>query len=185
MAPQYRRAEIRGGTYFFTVNTFRRQPILTAPRVRLCLHEAIIRARRTRPFRIDAWVLLPDHLHCIWTLPPEDGDFSSRWGFIKRFVSQPCKDTMGVATERLSASRRRRKETGIWQRWFWEHAIRDPEDFNRHVDYIHWNPVKHGHVQRVGEWPYSTFHRYVAQGIYPPDWGGGEVADLDASDFGE
>jgi putative transposase len=118
MAPQYRRAEVRGGTHFLTVNTFRRQPILTAPRFRLCLCEAIVRARRTRPFRIDAWVLLPDHLHCIWTLPPEDGDFSSRWGFIKRFVSQPCKDTMGVATEKLSAPRRRRKETGIWQRRF-------------------------------------------------------------------
>lgn len=90
-----------------------RQPILTASRVRLCFREAIVRAHRTRPFRIDAWVLLPDHLHCIWTLPPEDGDFSSRWGFIKRFVSQPCKDTMGVATEKLSASKRRRKETGF------------------------------------------------------------------------
>jgi putative transposase len=137
MAPQYRRAEIRGGTYFFTVNTFRRQPILTAPRFRLCLREAIVRARRTHPFRIDACVLLPDHLHCIWALPPENGDFSSRWVFIKRFVSQQCKDTMGVATEKLSASRRRRKETGIWQRRFWEHAIRDPGA----TTYEHFPPV--------------------------------------------
>jgi len=89
------------------------------------LREAIVRARRTRPFRIDAWLLLPDHLHCVWTLPPENGDFSIRWGFIKRFVSQQCKDTMGVATEKLSASRRKRKEADIWQRRFGEHAIRD------------------------------------------------------------
>jgi putative transposase len=116
MAPQYRRADIKGGTYFFTVNTFRRQPILTTECVRLSLREAIMLARRTRPFRIDAWVLLPDHLHCIWTLPPEDGDFSSRWGFIKRVVSQRCRETIGISTEELSASRRKRKETGLWQR---------------------------------------------------------------------
>jgi putative transposase len=185
MAPGYRRADIKGGAYFFTVNTFRRQPILTTPALRRCLREAIVRARQTHPFRIDAWVLLPDHLHCLWTLPPGDGDFSSRWGFIKRFVSQRCQDLPCGAPEGLNPSRRKRKETGLWQRRFWEHAIRDPEDFNRHVDYIHWNPVKHGHVRRVVEWPYSTFHRYASRGVYSPDWGGGDAANFDVADFGE
>jgi putative transposase len=122
-------------------------------------------ARRRRPFTIEAIVILPDHLHCIWTLPSGDADFSSRWHDIKaRFAAQISRG------ERLSARRLRKGERGIWQRRFWEHVIRDECDYERHVDYIHYNPVKHGQVTRVADWPYSSFHRYVERGIYNPEW---------------
>jgi putative transposase len=178
--PNYRRSNIAGGTYFFTLNSFRRRPILTAESLRHALRLAIQKTRLTHPFEIDAWVLLPDHLHCIWTLPQGDADFSVRWSMIKRLVSQACADEFGV--DDLSASRTQRKESGIWQRRFWEHQIRDDKDFARYVDYIHWNPVKHGLVARAGDWPHSTFHRYVAQEMLLPDWG--MAADV-AGEFGE
>lgn len=167
--PNYRRANIAGGTYFFTVNTLRRLPVLTEAPVREALREAIRQTRLTAPFDIDAWVLLPDHLHCIWTLPQGDADFSMRWSRIKRYVSQQCGDTFGIGN--VSASRTMRRESGLWQRRFWEHQIRDEADFARHVEYIHWNPVKHGLVARAVDWPYSTFHRFVRNGVYAPDWG--------------
>ena len=167
--PNYRRANVAGGTYFFTVNTLRRLPVLIEGPVRDTLREAIRRTRETHPFDIDAWVLLPDHLHCIWTLPEGDADFSIRWAKIKRFVSKTCGTEFGV--QDLSASRQARSESGLWQRRFWEHQIRDEMDFIRHVDYIHWNPVKHGHVTRATDGRYSTFHRFVRDGVYPPDWG--------------
>lgn len=176
----YRRSNIAGGTYFFTVNSFRRRPILATESLRNALRLAIQKTRLTHPFEIDAWVLLPDHLHCIWTLPQGDANFSVRWSMIKRLVSQACADEFGV--DNLSASRTQRKESGIWQRRFWEHQIRDDNDFARHVDYIHFNPVKHGLVARAMDWPHSTFHRYVAQEILPQDWGIG--TDI-AGDFGE
>jgi putative transposase len=178
----YRRANIRGGTYFFTANTLRRMPILTEAPVRSALHDAIAQTRLSHPFAIDAWVLLPDHLHCIWTLPQGDANFSARWSMIKRLVSQRCGMEYGAAE--LSASRTSRKETGIWQRRFWEHQIRDDNDFAKHVDYIHWNPVKHGLVTRAPDWPYSTFHRYVADGAYLADWGLSEATGF-ANHFGE
>lgn len=182
--PDYRRANVTGGTCFFTVTTHRRQPLLTQDDVRHALREGIRKAKERFPFKIDAWVLLPDHLHCIWTLPEGDADFSARWGVIKRYVSQQCAARY-CHPQRLSASRSRRKEAGLWQRRFWEHQIRDEVDYQRHVDYIHWNPVKHGHAQHVKDWSYSTFHRFVKEGYYPLDWGGGE-AQLDMnSSFGE
>jgi putative transposase len=165
----YRRAHVAGGTYFFTVNTFQRLPVLTEVPVRAALREAIRLTRLTAPFQIDAWVLLPDHLHCIWTLPDGDANFSVRWAMIKRYVSQQCGDAFGI--KELSASRTKRKESGLWQRRFWEHQIRDDADYARHVDYIHWNPVKHGLAQRAHDWPYSTFHRFVRDGTYSLDWG--------------
>ncbi|MFC3107123.1 transposase [Undibacterium arcticum] len=178
----YRRANIRGGAYFFTVNTLRRMPILTELTMRAALRDAIAQTRLSHPFTIDAWVLLPDHLHCIWTLPQGDANFSARWSMIKRLVSQRCGAEFGAAD--LSASRASRKETGIWQRRFWEHQIRDDNDFSRHVDYIHWNPVKHGLVTRAIDWPYSTFHRYVAGGMYLTDWGLSEATEF-ANNLGE
>lgn len=121
--------------------------------------------RRDRPFRVDAIVILPDHLHCIWTLPEGDADFSSRWHAIKSgFARRTPHD------ESLSARRRQKGERGIWHRRFWEHAIRDDRDGSNHVDYIHFNPVKHGHVTRVRDWPHSSFHRFVRDGRYPIDW---------------
>ena len=167
--PNYRRANLAGGTYFFTVNTLQRIPVLTEASVREALREAIRHTRLTAPFDIDAWVLLPDHLHCIWTLPPGDSNFSIRWSKIKRYVSRECSEEFGV--KEISASRSQRRESSLWQRRFWEHQIRDDADFARHVDYIHWNPVKHGLVPRAGDWAYSTFHRFVSDEVYLPDWG--------------
>src|SRR5262249_2778542 len=129
-------------------------------------------------FKVDATVVLPDHLHCIWTLPPGDSDFSTRWRLIKATFSRAI-----PKGEPLSKSRAGRAERGIWQRRYWEHTLRNEDDFARHVDYIHFNPVKHGHVTRVRDWPHSSFHRMVRLGAYPMDWGG-EGQDM-ATGFGE
>jgi len=144
----------------------------------LALRKAWREVRRELPFKTEAVVVLPDHLHCIWTLPPEDADFSSRWRKIKAAFSRQL-----PKSERRSASRLQKGERGIWQRRFWEHALRDETDWQRHVDYIHYNPVKHGHVKQVAGWPYSTFHRYVRLGFYPRDWAGTGLDDPDQ--FGE
>lgn len=170
---EYRRAYLPGGTYFFTVNTFRRGKFLTREPFRRALRDGITKARETLPFIIVAWVLLPEHLHCIWRLPEGDADFSRRWAIIKREVSKQCGHLVEPYAA-LSDSKIARKESVVWQRRFWEHQIRDELDFQRHVDYIHFNPVKHGHVAHAADWPYSTFSRYVRQGIYPPDWTGYE-----------
>jgi len=172
--PQYIRAVVPGGTFFFTVALLERHRSLLTDHVD-SLRTAFADARRRRPFSIDAIVVLPDHLHCIWTLPPEDADFSSRWHDIKSRFSARI-----PPGERLSARRARKGERGIWQRRYWEHCIRDEQDFAHHVDYIHFNPVKHGHVTQVVDWPHSSFHRHVERGIYPLDWGGNaQLATLD------
>ena len=131
------------------------------------LRAAFRYTRLRHPFAIDAIVVLPDHLHTIWTLPEEDGDFAVRWQLIKGNFSRAL-----PKGERVSASRLRKRERGIWQRRYWEHMLRDEDDFARHVDYINFNPVKHGHVARVKDWPFSSFHRMVRRGIYPADWAG-------------
>ena len=168
---RYRRATAAGSSYFFTVVAYRRQPILCDEAIRNALRTAIETVRVARPFGIDAWVLLPDHLHCVWTLPDGDADFSTRWMKIKRAVSLVCGEDYRRA-DWISASKLKHRESTIWQRRFWEHQIRDENDFARHVDYIHFNPVKHEHVQRVANWPYSTFHRYVRDEVYAHDWSG-------------
>lgn len=169
----YRRHRVSGGTYFFTVNLAERDRRLLTEDIG-ALRDAFRRVRAAHPFRIEAVVVLPDHLHTLWTLPAGDHDFSLRWRQIKSAFSRAME-----TEEHLSASRARKRERGIWQRRFWEHAIRDEEDFSRHVDYIHYNPVKHGHAKSVVEWPYSSFHRHVGWGVYPADWAGAGVADLD------
>jgi len=168
--PRYRR-QYSGTAYFFTVVAYRRRPIFCEPIFRSALRRAIHTIRVTRPFTIDAWVLLPDHMHCIWTLPTNDDDYSTRWAEIKRDVSSACSEHLHVP-HLLTRSGKQRNESTIWQRRFWEHRIRDAFDMEKHVDYIHFNPVKHGQVQRVGDWTYSTFHRYVREGIYVGDWAG-------------
>ncbi|MDQ3261240.1 MAG: transposase [Pseudomonadota bacterium] len=173
--PNYRRADSPGATYFFTVNTHSRQPWLVNEDVRQALREAIELTRARYNFEIDAWVLLPDHLHCIWTLPPDDADFSIRWALIKQHVSNACA-LRYVDPKKFNASQRKRGESGFCQRRFWEHLIRDEIDYERHVDYIHWNPVKHGYIDRCIDWPYSTFHRFAARGVYPIDWAISESA---------
>jgi putative transposase len=175
----YRRA--RAGTiFFFTLVAFHRRTILCRPAIRLSLRRAIEDVRKTRPFSIDAWVSMPDHLHCIWTLPEGDSDFSTRWSLIKRSVSRFSAD---VALDPIfrSASLRKHRESTIWQRRFWEHLIRDDADFERHLDCIHYNPVKHGYVKRAVDWPYSTIQRYVRDGVYRADWSGG--TDPEWGDF--
>ncbi|MGR9043873.1 MAG: REP-associated tyrosine transposase [Gammaproteobacteria bacterium] len=139
--------------------------------IRAALRSAIHAVQSRHPFTINAWVLLPDHLHCIWTLPPDDNDFAGRWRLIKRSVSLACADEYRRA-DWMTASKIKRRESTIWQRRYWEHAIRNETDFSRHIDYIYFNPVKHHLVARVGDWPYSTFHRDVAKGLYPVHWGG-------------
>jgi REP-associated tyrosine transposase len=166
----YRRAPAPGGTFFFTAVTFQRRPLLTTPGMRPLLRQAIIETRRERPFRIVAQVLLPDHLHTIWELPPGDTEFPTRWRLIKTRVTRSLRQA-GMDVTHPVAARRQRHQHAVWQRRFWEHMVRDKNDLARHVDYIHWNPVKHGLVDRVGDWPWSTFHRDVRLGVYPSDWG--------------
>lgn len=179
--PNYRRAHIPGGTYFFTVKTYERQPVLTNERCRIALRQALAEVRGMQSFKTIAWVLLPDHLHTIWQLPKHDADFSLRWSLIKQRVTRQCVDEASEAT--LTRSRQTRREGTFWQRRFWEHMIRDETDLRHHVDYIHYNPVKHGYVPRVADWPYSTFHRYVSDGVYPKDWASAE--ETSDQPFGE
>lgn len=174
----YRRAIAPGGCFFFTVNTHQRQKLLLEPEVLAALSAAIRAVRAERPFMVEAIVVLPDHLHTIWTLPEGDADYAMRWNLIKRRTSLVVRDHVTAVPDE---SRRKRREIGLWQRRYWEHQIRDDRDFARHVEYIHWNPVKHGYVQRVADWPHSSFHRFVREQRFPADWATG---DLDGS-FGE
>jgi len=131
-------------------------------------------AMRNHPFTIDAIVILPEHIHCIWTLPVGDADFSTRWRLIKSHFSRHCART---DQGQVSASRQRKQEKAVWQRRFWEHQIRNEQDFVQHVEYIHYNPVKHKLVTAPSEWAYSSFGRYVQAGVYLVDWGAaGSVA---------
>lgn len=165
---EYRRTYIPSGSYFFTVKTLNRRPILIEAPYRTALRQAIIDVRSKLHFESIAWVLLPDHLHTIWRLPETDANFSLRWALIKQHVTRECAGrSRNVPT---TESRQRRGEGAIWQRRFWEHTIRDETDFRHHVDYIHYNPVKHGYVSSPAAWPYSTFRRYVHDGVYPKDW---------------
>jgi len=165
---RYRRNLVAGGTYFFTVTLTDHIHALRA---------AVRVTRGARPFAIDAIVVLPDHLHVVLTLPAGDADFSTRLSLIKR------RFTTAVARNGVRIPRHRNGEYALWQRRFWEHTIRDEKDFERHVDYIHFNPVKHGLVTRVRDWPHSSFHRYVRQGLLPQDWAGDLVPDR--TSFGE
>lgn len=180
--PSYRRARVPGATYFFTVVTMDRRPILTGFNSRAMLREAITEVQANYPFTIEAWVLLPDHLHCVWTLPENDYDFSKRWGMIKAGFTKRVRNHFHNQ-ELWSKSRRRHGESTIWQRRFWEHQIRNDRDYRQHVEYIHYNPIKHGLVNGLNDYPYSTFHRYVMQGLYPKDWG--DEIEQPLGDFGE
>jgi len=163
--PNYRRVRIPGGSYFFTVDLSDRRSRLLVDRIG-DLRDAVRRVRHHHPFDIDAWVVLPDHLHCIWTLPPGDDRYAERWRLIKLLFAKGL--TVRETGERPPPRRGRRR---IWQPRYWEHTLRSEEDFARHVAYIHFNPVKHGHAGRVRDWPHSTFHRYLRDGLLPPDWG--------------
>jgi putative transposase len=165
---QYRRLYIPGGVYFFTVVTFERTPIFKNPIACELFHSTWWEVKQRLPFETEAFCLLPDHLHCIWHLPEGDSDFSIRWSEIKRLFTRGYHQHIGPGGIR-NISRRKKGEAAIWQRRFWEHVIRDQEDFNRHVAYIHFNPVKHGLVEQVKDWPWSSFHRLVELGWVDPN----------------
>lgn len=164
--PNYRRNRVPGGTFFFTVVTAGRRPVFAGEAAVAALRNAVRVVRAAQPFEIVAWVSLPDHLHAVWRLPAGDADFSTRWAKVK-----------------LATSRALGKQT-VWQARFWEHTIRDDDDLRRCVDYVHWNPVKHGLAARAIDWPYSSFRRAVAMRVYPAEWG---VADTHfaGAPFGE
>jgi putative transposase len=164
--PDYRRNRVQGGSYFFTINLRDRRSDLLITEID-ALRGAVRVVRTRHPFHIDAWVVLPDHMHCIWTLPSGDADFPARWQAIKAAFSRsvpPAED------RRVSLIRRR--EAGIWQRRYWEHTIRHEQDFAVHMDYVHFDPVKHGLAARPADWPFSSFERCAALGMYPSDWAG-------------
>jgi len=173
---QYRRNFLPGGTFFFTVPLVDRNSCLLVDQID-ALRDATRHTRSSQPFTIDAVVILPDHLHAIMTLPDRDADYSSRWSLIKRRFTDAAMKSGTTVTRRANG------QPALWQRRFWEHTIRDEQDFERHVDYIHFNPVRHGSVARVCDWPHSSFHSYVRHGVLPQDWGG-DVSQ-EKGNFGE
>jgi putative transposase len=172
---RYRRNLVPGGTFFFTVALDERRSTALVDNI-ADFREAFRIARRQRPFVVDAIVVLPEHLHVLMMLPKDDADYSGRWRRIKSVFTR-------LASRRMPLERNRRGEFALWQKRFWEHSIRNELDFERHADYIHFNPVKHGLVSRVTDWPYSSFHRFVRLGVMPVDWAGD--AGATKSGFGE
>jgi putative transposase len=175
--PNYRRLTQAGSTYFFTQVTYQRRPWLCSDIARETLRSAIAQVRKTYPFSIEAFVLLPDHFHCLWTLPDGDSNYSTRLRLIKTFVTKHSANQLALDAQ-LTASRQKRNEGNLWQRRFWEHLIRDEVDFARHCDYIHYNPVKHGFCQTPNQWRFSSFHRFVVEGVYSEDWGVDEMPTI-------
>jgi len=176
----FRRDSTAGATYFFTVVTRDRMPILARPGVVAALRQSIAEVRGIWPFTSIAWVLLPDHLHALWRLPEGDPDHSRRWGEIKRRTGRGVRDAH-VCIRPSNGSAQHRHESGLWQRRYWEHRIRDDDDLRRHIDYVHFNPVKHGLVARTADWPHSSFQAFVARGWLTAEWGvspaGGEYGE--------
>ncbi|MHB1351419.1 MAG: REP-associated tyrosine transposase [Desulfobulbaceae bacterium] len=173
----YRRNRVLGGTYFFTVALRDRRARTLTDHIDV-LRSVVMAAHAEHPFTMDAMVVLPEHLHAVWTLPSGDADYAGRWRLIKsRF-------TRALVKAGVQLSPNARGEYNLWQRRYWEHTIRDETDLARHVEYIHFNPVKHGLVRQVRDWPHSTFHRYVRQGLCPADWAGADVENEDAQ-YGE
>ncbi|GAA0211989.1 transposase [Kangiella japonica] len=176
--PNYRRSRVEGGTYFFTVNTLSRQKQLLTRHID-ALREAFRSVKSRHPYHLDALVILPYHFHMVMTLPQNSEDFSTIIRLTKSEFTKRIKFNSPNANHK---SRLNRKEQLVWQRRFWEHQIRGSDDYRRHIDYCYINPVKHGHVKKVIDWPYSTFHRDVKRGLYSLDWGG--VGNYDGV-FGE
>ncbi|WP_413164161.1 REP-associated tyrosine transposase [Capilliphycus salinus ALCB114379] len=175
--PNYRRLTIPGATYFFTHVTYKRVPWLCSDIGRETLRKGFQKLQILYPFSLDAIVLLPDHFHCILTLPDNDSNYTVRWRYLKSFVSRSCGHKLPILAE-LSVSGKKRHEKNLWQRRYWEHLIRDDKDFSNHCDYIHYNPVKHGLCHSPKDWKYSSFHRFVQQGLYPTDWGANESINI-------
>ncbi len=177
-----RRNYVHVGTYFFSLVTHERRPILTTDLARRCLREAIQHQQARRPFKLCAIVLLPDHLHTIWQLPPGDCDYSLRWGQIKEHFTRQFL-AGGGKEGHPTQSRDQHRERAIWQHRFWEHTIESDDDFKQCLDYIHWNPVKHGLADKPNEYPWSSFKYWVSRGEYDPDWGNNEVPDIHGAEW--
>jgi len=173
---RYRRNFVAGGTYFFTMTLVDRTSKALVEHIE-ALREAVRQTQRSRPFTIDAVVILADHLHIVMTLPDGDADYPNRWRLIKR------RFTDAVMKSRTAAACRPNGGAALWQPRYWEHTIRDERDFERHINYIHFNPVRHGLVDRVCDWPHSSFHRYVRSGLLEQDWAG-NFSD-DGTGYGE
>jgi putative transposase len=169
---EYRRLYQPGGSYFFTIVTYQRTKILSLPDNITRLKSAMDKVMGKYSFTMEAFVILPDHIHCIWRLPPGDSDYSTRWRLIKGHISIGINEPVNE-----------RGEKKIWQRRFWEHVLRDEEDWRRHMDYIHYNPVKHGYVVSPREWPHSSFRQALKDGLYAEDWGSGEPGSISRMDL--
>lgn len=178
----YRRWRVEGGTFFFTLVAQSCYPLFADPLARQLLGAKIRECQGEWPFEINAIVLLPEHIHAMWTLPPGDSNYSMRWGWIKKEFTRSWLAAGGVE-QPVSAARRKRGDRGVWQYRFWEHSIRDEDDFDRHFDYTHFNPRKHGHVDRPSDWPYSSIHRWIRAGVYEADWGRGDSVELKFDDL--
>ena len=172
---RYRRASVPGASYFFTLITQQRQRLFMDQANLTRWHGAVSKVQRARPFAIEAEVIMPDHVHMIWTLPEYDADYTTRIRLIKTMFTKSLPPPQGTSA---NDSRVSKGERDVWQRRYWEHVIRDEKDFQAHVDYIHINPVKHGHVERPGDWPHSTFAQWVEQGSYDPWWGSDDMPPL-------
>ncbi len=179
--PEYRRSWVPGGTFFFTLVTFNRRPIFSSEANCQLFTRVWNDVQSRHPFESIAACVLPDHIHAIWKLPEDDADYPMRWKEIKRLFTQEYNRNNLKGMVR-SQSQQIQGEATIWHRRYWEHTIRDQDDLNAHIDYVHINPLKHGLVNMVKEWPWSSFHRYVRMGIYPTDWGGkAEIKLMDVS----
>jgi len=170
----YRRTYVPGGTFFYTLVCKDRQPIFNNAMARKHLRNAIVDELKRAPFDLVAMVLLHDHLHTIWTMPDGDSAYPMRWRKIKESFTRRYLGS-GGSEATVSEAQRLRNQRGVWQLRYWEHTVRDEADFSRCLDYIHWNPVKHGYVNRPCDYPWSTFRKFVGLGVYDPLWGTGKV----------
>ncbi len=173
----YIRSYTRGASYFFTLVTHNRRKIFCNKDFLIAFRISIKQVQANYPFKIIAWVQLPDHLHCIWEIEDKGTNYSQCWSQIKRNTTKLCPQ-YHLPMDEMSYSQVSRNEKGIFQRRFFEHQIRNNMDFKNHIDYLHYNPVKHGFVNNVKDWQYSTFHRFVKEGIYPLDWGNNPAFEL-------
>lgn len=173
---RYRRTSVPGASYFFTLVTHQRKRVFADARNVERWHAAVSKVQRTRPFIVEAQVVLPDHVHMIWTLPENDADYATRIRLVKTALTKDVSLQATGAT--TNASRAGKGERDVWQRRYWEHLIRDERDFQAHVDYIHLNPVQHGFVARPGDWLHSTFRSWLEQGAYEPWWGSEDMPPL-------
>lgn len=181
--PNYIRAKFERGYYFFTVVTYHRKRLFIEKTARHLLSQALTKTQSRHPFEVIAICLLPDHLHCVWKLPQGDADFSTRWSSIKGIFSREY--IRANPQKQAQLSRANKGEVCIWQQRFWEHQIRDERDLQKHIDYIHYNPVKHGLVKSAENWPWSTYHRYIKEGHYRRADDFERIVEENATDFGE